>query len=141
MGLKRRKTIVLLLALSNVLGVCWTTAGLAAEQAPPALAEPLLLRGPDRMPAAEPLVAPVAPVISPAPMHTAAGEANRDERCGHVLKAVPAMSVAGSAYHTPHLPFGASAGMDPAGILPGIQSANRSSTELADDGSVLFGRP
>jgi len=141
MGLKRRKTLVFLLSLSNVLGICWTTAGLAAEQAPPTLAEPLLFRGTDRMPAAEPLVAPEAPVISPAPMHTAAGEASRDERCGHVLRAVPAMSVPRSTSDTPNIAFGAAAGPDPAGILPGVQPPIRSSAELVDDGSVLFGRP
>ncbi len=141
MGLKRRKTLVFLLSLSNVLGICWTTAGFAGEQAPPALAEPRLFRVTDRMLAAEPLVVWEAPVISPAPMHTAAGEANRDEQCGHVLRAVPAMSVPRSTSHTPNLAFGAAVGLDPAGILPGVQSPIRSSAELVDVGSVLFGRP
>ncbi len=141
MGLKRRKTLVFLLSLSNVLGICWTTAGLAAEQAPPALAEPPLFRVTDRIPAAEPLLVREAPVISPASMHTAAGEANRDERCGHVLRAVPAMSVARSTSHAPDLTFGASAGLEVAGNLPGVQSPNRSFAELVDDGTVLFGRP
>lgn len=141
MGLKRRKTLVFLLSLSNMLGTYWTTAALAAEQAPPALAEPLLFRVTDRIPAAELLFVREAPVISPAPMHTAAGEANRDERCGHVLRAAPAMSVPRSTDHTPDPAFGAAAGLDPAGILPGVQSPIRSSAELVDDGSVLFRRP
>jgi len=141
MGLKRRKTLVFLLSLSNVLGICWTTAGLAGEQAPPALAAPLLFPVTDGFPAAEPLGVGEAPVISPAPMHTAAGEANRDERYGQVLRAVPAMSVPRSTSHTPDLAVGAAAGLDPAGILPGVQSPIRSSAELVDDGSVLFGRP
>ncbi len=141
MGLKRRKTLVFLVSLSNVLGICWTTAGLAAEQAPPALAEPPLFRVTDRIPAAEPLVVREAPVISPAPMHTAASEANRDERCGHVPRAVQAMSVPRSTSQTPDLTFGAAAGLEVAGNLPGVQSPNRSFAELVDDGTVLFGRP
>ncbi len=141
MGLKRRRTLVFLLCLSNGLGICWTTAGLAGEQAPPALAAPLLFPVADRFPAAEPLGVADAPVISPASMHTAAGEANRDEWCGHVLRAVRAMSVLRSTSHIPDLDVGAAAGLDPAGILPGVQSPVRSSAELADVGSVLFGRP
>ncbi len=141
MGLKRRKTLVFLLSLSNVLGICWTTAGLAAEQAPPAFAEPPLFRVTDRIPAAEPLVVREAPVISPASMRPAAGEANRDEACGHVLRAVPAMSLPRSTYHTSDPAFGAAAGLDPAGILPGVQPPNRSFAEFVDDGTVLFGRP
>ncbi len=141
MGLKRRKTLVFLLSLSNVLGICWTIAALAAEHAPPALAEPLLFRVADRIPAAESLVVREASLTLPAPMHTAAGEANRDEQCGHVLRAVPAMSVPRSTSHTPNLAFGAAVGLDPAGILPEVQSPIRSSAELVDVGSVLFGRP
>jgi hypothetical protein len=141
MGLKRRMTLVFLLCLSNGLGICWKTAGLAGEQAPPVLAEPLSVPATDRFPATEPLGVGEAPVISPAPMHTAAGEANRDEWCGHVLRAVPAMSVPRSTYHIPDPAFGAAAGLEPAAILPGLQSPNRTSAELADDGSVLFGRP
>lgn len=141
LGLKRRKTFAFLLCLSHVLGVCWTTAGLAGEQRPAALAESLLFRVTDRMPAAEPLGVGEALLTSPAPMLTAAGEASGDECCGHVLRAVPAMSVPPSTSHTPNLAFGAAVGLDPAGILPGVQSPIRSSAELVNDGTVLFGRP
>jgi hypothetical protein len=50
------------------------------------------------------------------------------------------MPVPRSTPHTPDLAFGAAAGLDPAGILPGVQSPMQSSAELVDDASALFGR-
>jgi hypothetical protein len=74
-------------------------------------------------------------------MQTTAGEADRDERCGHILRAIPAMPVPRSTYPTPDPSVSAAAGQDPAGILPGVRFPNRSSAETVDDGSVPFGRP
>jgi hypothetical protein len=51
------------------------------------------------------------------------------------------MLVPRSTSQAPDLTFGASAGLDLAGNLPGVQSSNRSFAELVDDDTVLFGRP
>ncbi len=140
MGLMRVNTLLLPLFLSSALSVCSATASLAADPPLTPVADILSDRAADRLSAIEPSLVRVPALGALASRQMPVGEADDDERRGHILKPVPRM-MSDPTHDASDLALDPVGNLDSAGMHPAAQAHMASSAESVTEVSSSFGSP